>query len=80
MTILSRPTRLVKGKRISTAVNESLFENEYERHLHAAAQQAAARVTSDMSIPDFLKVSHVPTPLTSARPFNNIDIDAGGKG
>jgi len=39
-------------------VDESLFDVEEERALHTAAQVAAAQIKPDMSIPDFLQVSH----------------------
>ena len=58
-TILSRPVRLVRGKSASGTVDESLFEGTEERELFAAANAAAAEISPDMSIPDFLKVQPV---------------------
>jgi len=56
VTLLSRPVRIVRGQAVSAAVDESLFEAEEERALHAAAQAAASHIRSDMSIPEFLQV------------------------
>lgn len=56
-TILSRPTRLVKGKSVSGTVREELFESDFERDLFAATKLASSQIDRDMSIPEFLTVS-----------------------
>ena len=62
ITLLSRPVRIVKGQNVSNTVDETLFETEEEKVLHAAAEAAASHIRPDMSIPDFLQVRHPSLP------------------
>jgi len=75
VTLLSRPVRIVRGQAVSAAVDESLFEAEEERALHAAAQAAASHIRSDMSIPEFLQVAvKLEEPVTQF--FDNVFVMA----
>jgi glycyl-tRNA synthetase len=58
MAAFARPTRIVRGKDVDPKrqVDEALFEQDEERALYLAYQEAAGSVDRDMAISDFLEV------------------------
>ncbi|PRW56476.1 Glycine-tRNA ligase chloroplastic mitochondrial [Chlorella sorokiniana] len=66
MAAMARPVRLTRGKQIDAAwtVDAARFEQEEERALYTAYQQAAAQIAPGMSVPAFLAATEpLITPL-----------------